>query len=172
VRFNNDNGTVTNWQNPSGIWKGTDSNQCINDANTIVNAVRSKGFKVKVPAGQTYGFFIKAYNTSMSTYNKSGKYTSSNYDADELVHTWYSEARHNYDKQGHASFFEQLVEKNGQKVYKTFLGFEDTVCMLRVTRESILDIQRKTETRYIIVISMLMVHIKTVVGWATATITT
>lgn len=128
VRFNNDNGTVTNWQNPSSIWTGSDTNtKCINDARTIVNAVRSKGFKVKLPAGTTYGFFIKAYNTSMKTYKPDGTYTNSNYDADELVHTWYSEARHNYDKQGHASFFETLVEKNGQKVYQTFLGFEDAV---------------------------------------------
>ena len=117
----------TGFTNPSTYWTGsTSKKECINDANTYVKAVRSKGFKVKLPAGQTYGFFIKAYNTSMSTY-KSGTYTSSNYDAAELVHTWYSEARHNYDKQGHASFFETLVEKNGQKVYQTFLGFEDTV---------------------------------------------
>lgn len=127
VRFNNDNGTVTDWQNPSSIWTGSDTNtKCINNASTIVNAVQSKGFKVKLPVGKKYGFFIKAYNTSMSTY-KSGTYTSSNYDADELVHTWYSEAQYNYDKQGHASFFETLVEKNGQKVYQTFLGFEDAV---------------------------------------------
>lgn len=127
VRFNNDNGTVTDWQNPSSIWTGSDTNtKCINNASTIVNAVQSKGFKVKLPVGKKYGFFIKAYNTSMSTY-KSGTYTTSNYDADELVHTWYSEAQYNYDKQGHASFFETLVEKNGQKVYQTFLGFEDAV---------------------------------------------
>ena len=127
VRFNNDNGTVTEWQNPSSIWTGSDTNtKCINNASTIVNAVQSKGFKVKLPVGKKYGFFIKAYNTSMSTY-KSGTYTTSNYDADELVHTWYSEAQYNYDKQGHASFFETLVEKNGQKVYQTFLGFEDAV---------------------------------------------
>lgn len=129
VRFNNDDGTVTSWQNPSTIWTGSDSKkECINDASTIVNAVQSKGFKVKVPAGKIYGFFIKAYNKDNYKYDGSGSTTAySVYDSRNLVHTWYSEARHNYDNQGHASFFETLVERNGQKVYQTFLGFEDTV---------------------------------------------
>lgn len=122
----NGNRIVTTYANPKSFWTGSSSNpECINGENTTALNVHSKGFKVTVPVGKTYGFFIKAYNKTMSRYIDVP--TDNPYDPANLVHTWYTEQKYNYDGCGHASFFETLVEKNGQKVYQTFLGFEDTV---------------------------------------------
>ena len=127
VQFRRNNSTA--WENPTSHWSGaTNSQLAINNAQTVIAEVRSKGFTINLPEGTRFGFFIKAY------YKDKG-ISSDPYNQANLMHKWYSDARFNNnpelgnDGQGHAAFWRNswTEVKDGQTYQheQTFLGFED-----------------------------------------------
>lgn len=127
VQFRRNNST--NWENPTSHWSGaTNSQLAINNDQTVIAEVRSKGFTINLPEGTRFGFFIKAY------YKDKG-IPSEPYNQANLMHKWYSDGRFNSnnelgnDGQGHAAFWRNswTEEKDGQTYHheQTFLGFED-----------------------------------------------
>jgi hypothetical protein len=113
VKFSNKNNYVTPMSVP--CWNGGDnSNYAINNANTWVQSIKSKGFEITLPEGIVFGFYIDAWNSS-NTY----------------IGRWHSEKALNTGDQygrpnGHAAFTTVTTEVDGVRRSRTFLGFEDT----------------------------------------------
>jgi hypothetical protein len=113
VKFSNKNNYVTPMSVP--CWNGGDnSNYAINNANTWVQSIKSKGFEITLPEGIVFGFYIEAWNSS-----------------NQYIGKWHSEKALNTGDQGgrpngHAAFTTVTTEVDGVRRSRTFLGFEDT----------------------------------------------
>lgn len=113
------------WETPEWNGANTSDEIAINNDNTKVQRLQSKGFNVTVPDGVTYGFFIKVYTGSMSGGNSGGRrpnQSGSSSSSSTASYTWYSEKARNTDGWQHAAFFQTILEDG---TTRTFLGFED-----------------------------------------------
>ena len=105
--WGNNNSKYT--QNAKWRGGGNNSGYYIEEGN--LEAIYTRGFDISLPAGTTYGFYLKVWH----------HWSGERYSDDKVVRIWYTDASLNADGDTHAAYFES---GNMEHNYK-YLCFED-----------------------------------------------
>lgn len=103
--------TGKNKYTQNALWRGGGSIGEYYIEKNNLKAIYTRGFDINLPAGTTYGFYLKVWHY----------WNGNRYSSQKTVRTWYTDASLNTDGDTHAAYFES---GNLQNNYK-YLCFED-----------------------------------------------
>lgn len=92
-------------------WRGGGNNNGYYIEEGNLKAIYTRGFDINLPAGTTYGFYLKVWH----------HWNGNRYSSQKTVRTWYTDASLNADGDTHAAYFESGNMENNYK----YLCFED-----------------------------------------------
>ena len=109
--WGNNNGKYTQ----NALWRGGGSIGDYYIEKNNLKAIYTRGFDINLPAGTTYGFYLKVWH-----HWNGNRYQEGGFNGKEVV-TWYTDASLNADGDTHAAYFESGDMQNNYK----YLCFED-----------------------------------------------
>lgn len=107
--------TGTNKFTENALWRGGGSIGDYYIEKNNLKAIYTRGFDINLPAGTTYGFYLKVWH-----HWNGNRYQEGGHNGKE-VFTWYTDASLNADGDTHAAYFESGDMQNNYK----YLCFED-----------------------------------------------